>query len=137
MTRTLLIVLTVTIASLTLVAQQQHADHQMPAKKEAAKAPEPPEVFCGTMKTGQLCSHGTASALGLTPEKRDAWLASVRKYNKAVNDATLALQAEAKGTLSAAQLAEVERWFAVGVNPQMNQLLAAPSRAASAKGGQR
>ena len=127
------------VALPTLIAQsaQQHADHQMPAKKEAAKAPEPPEVFCGTMKTGQLCSHGTATALGLTPEKRDAWLASLRKYNKAVNDATLALQAEAKGTLSAAQLAEVDRWFAVGVNPQMNQLLAAPGRAANAKGAQR
>jgi hypothetical protein len=137
MKRMLGVALAVVLASLALsgVSAEQHADHQ-PAAKPAAAA-EPPEIFCGTMKTGQLCSHGTSTALGLTPEKATAWVASVRKYNKAVNDATMQLQAEAKGTLSAAQLAEVERWFAVGVNPQMNQLLAAPSKAVSAKGGQR
>lgn len=120
---------------------RQH-DHQAPAKAAAAKsapstpaaaAGEPQELFCATMKTGQLCSHGTATALGLTPAKRDAWLAAVNKYNKAVNDATVALQAEAKGTLSAAQMAEVDRWFAVGVNQQVNQLLAAPAGARGAK----
>jgi hypothetical protein len=137
MKRMLAIVLAVVLSSLALsgLSAQQHADHQ-PAAKPAATA-EPPEIFCGTMKTGQLCSHGTSTALRLTPEKAAAWVASVRKYNKAVNDATMQLQAEAKGTLSAAQLAEVERWFAVGVNPQMNQLLAAPSTAATARGRQK
>jgi hypothetical protein len=132
MKRILVIMLTVGIAGGALYAQQ-HAEHQ-PAPAKPAAAAEPPEVFCGTMKTGQLCSHGTTSALGLTPEKRDAWVAAVRKYNRTVNDATMQLQAEAKAVLSAAQLAEVERWFAVGMNPQMNQLLAAPSKAASQGG---
>jgi hypothetical protein len=131
MKQMLVIALTALIATFVMsnLHAQQHAEHQAPVKPAAAAAAEPPEVFCGTMKTGQLCSHGTSSALGLTPEKRDAWVASVRKYNKAVNEATTELQAEAKTTLSPAQLAEVERWFAVGVNPQMNQLLAAPSKA--------
>lgn len=132
MKRILMMMLTVGIAGGALYAQQHAEHHQAPAKPAAAA--EPPEVFCGTMKTGQLCSHGTTSALGLTPEKRDAWVAAVRKYNRTVNDATMQLQAEAKTVLSAAQLAEVERWFAVGMNPQMNQLLAAPSKAAGTKG---
>ena len=55
-------------------------------------AGQTPEVFCDNMKTGQLCSYGTSSALGLTPEKADAWVAAVRKYNSAVNDAILQLQ---------------------------------------------
>jgi hypothetical protein len=119
----------------TLYAQQDH-QHQAGAPPTKAAAPAAasadaakPEVFCETMKTGQLCSHGTSSALGLTAEKAEAWVAAVRKYNRAVNEATMQLQAETKGSLSPAQMAEVERWFAVGMNVQMNQLLAAPSKA--------
>ena len=123
------------------IQAQQH-DHGAPARAAAAKpapstpattAAEPQELFCGTMKTGQLCSHGTTTALGLTQANRDAWLAAVNKYNKAVNEATVALQSEAKGVLSAAQMAEVNRWFAVGVNQQINQLLAAPAKAKGTK----
>ena len=101
----------------------------------AQESAEPaPEVFCDNMKTGQLCTHGTSSALGLTPEKAEAWLAAVRKYNGAVNDAILQLQDEAKDTLSTAQMSEVDRWFAVGMNVEMNQLLvAAPSRVEGAQ----
>jgi hypothetical protein len=137
MKRILFIASVTAVAGLAIGVGAQHAEHQQPAAKpaaakQAAAAAEIPEVFCGTMKTGQLCSHGTPTALGLTPEQTKVWVAAVRKYNKAVNDATLALQADAKGTLNAAQMAEVDRWFAVGVNPQINQLLAAPSRA---KGG--
>lgn len=133
MKRTFLIVLALGIVSGgDIFYAQQHADHQMPAKP-AAETAKRPEVFCETMKTGQLCTHGTSSALGLTPEKAEAWVASVRKYNRAVNDAIVALQAETKGTLSAAQMAEVDRWFAVGMNLKMNDLLvAAPSKAAPA-----
>jgi hypothetical protein len=134
MRATLVIAVAMVVTSLalsTLYAQQDH-QHQAatPAGKPAAAAETAQqEVFCETMKTGQLCSHGTSSALGLTAEKAEAWVAAVRKYNRAVNAATMELQTEAKGTLSAAQLAEVERWFAVGMNVQMNQLLAAPSKA--------
>lgn len=35
--------------------------------------------------------------------------------------------------LNAAQMAEVDRWFAVGLNQQINQLLAAPAMAKGTK----
>ena len=112
------------------VNAQQH-DHGAAATAPAA-AEHKPEVFCGTMKTGQLCSNGTVTLLGLTPEKREEWIAAVRAYNKVVNEATVALQGKAKSTLSAAQAEEVNRWFAIGVNPQINQLLLADANAKAA-----
>jgi hypothetical protein len=126
------------VSALATAYAQQH-DHAAPAKPAgkpaapAASAQPQQEVFCATMKTGLLCTHGTASALGLPPDKAAAWLESVDKYNKAVNEATVILQREAKKTLSAAQMAEVDRWFAIGVNQQINQLLAAPARAKGTK----
>ena len=125
------VMLALALGSLVLAAPiaQEH-DHSAPAAaKPAARPPAAaehrPEVFCGTMKTGQLCSLGTATLLGLTPENREAWLAAVRVYNREVNAAITKLQAQAKTTLSAAQVAEMNSWFAVGVNPQINQLLLA------------
>jgi hypothetical protein len=128
------IVITVTLVATgmfgVVYAQQEH-DHVMPAAagRATTAGEHPPEVFCGTMKTGQLCSNGTVTLFGLTADKRDAWLAAVREYNKAVNTAITALQAQAKTNLSAAQVAEVNRWFAIGINPQINQLLAADNAA--------
>jgi len=123
-------------AVLGRVYAQQH-DHSAPAAKPAAKpaaaAEHRPEIFCGTMKTGQLCSLGTATLLGLTPENREAWLAAVRVYNREVNAAITKLQAQARTTLSPAQVAEVNSWFAVGINPQINQLLLATTKPAGAK----
>jgi hypothetical protein len=136
-----LLALSVMAFGLGTIRAQQH-DHQAPARAGEAKpaqpapaaaAGEPQELFCATMTTGQLCSHGTVAALGLTAAKRDAWLAAVNKFNKAVNEATVALQSEARGALSAAQMAEVNRWFAVGLNQQINQLLAAPAKAKRTK----
>src|SRR5512141_2953275 len=46
-------------------------------------------IFCPTMKTGQLCSHGTMNILQLKGAQGDQWLALARKYNKAVDAATL------------------------------------------------
>ena len=126
-------------AAATAVAQEH--DHsaavatarQTAPLKATAENEHPPEIFCGTMKTGQLCSLGTVTLLGLNAEKRETWIAAVRQYNKAVNEAIVALQGQAKGTLSAAQIAEVNRWFAIGVNPQINQLLAATTNERAAK----
>jgi hypothetical protein len=116
---------------------QEH-DHSAPAASKpaaqpAATAEHPPEIFCGTMKTGQLCSLGTATLLGLTPANREAWLTAVRTYNREVNAAITRLQAQAKTTLSPAQVQEVNSWFAIGVNPQINQLLMATAKPAGAK----
>ena len=134
-------------------AQQPAAGHDMsnmkmpmPAAKPAAKtAAKPaakastevaavPEIFCPTMKTGQLCSHGTGDALKLTGEKYDKWVESVRKYNKAVDVATVQLQADVKSMLTPQQNAELQRWFALGLNPQMNDLLLQASRTKPANG---
>jgi len=114
------------------IANAQQHDHAAPtaAPAKPAAAPrtaglaEPQEVFCGTMKTGQLCSHGTSTLLGLSADKSVAWLTAVRQYNNEVNAAITALQAQAKTNLSPVQVAEVNRWFAIGINPQINQLLA-------------
>ena len=108
-----------------LYAQQRPAEHQHgPANAAPVSTDEGPgTIFCPTMKTGQLCSHGTADTLDLSGAKRDAWIAAARRYNKAVDEATKQLQADAKVLLTPAQRVEVERWFALGLNPQINQLL--------------
>lgn len=130
-------------------AQQPAAGHDMsnmkmpmpaakPAAKTTAKASvQPaavPEIFCPTMKTGQLCSHGTGDALKLTGDKYDQWVASARRYNKAVDVATLQLQADVKGMLTAQQNAELKRWFEQGLNVQMNDLLSQSSGTKTASG---
>jgi hypothetical protein len=124
-------------ATLGSVYAQQH-DHAAPAGAKPAAAPAAtaehrPEIFCGTMKTGQLCSLGTATLLGLTPQNREAWLTAVRTYNREVNAAITKLQEQAKTTLSPAQVQEVNSWFAIGINPQINQLLMATAKPAGAK----
>ena len=103
------------LGSLVLAAPiaQEH-DHSAPAAAKPAAAPAAmaehrPEIFCGTMKTGQLCSLGTATLLGLTPANREAWLTAVRTYNREVNAAITKLQAQAKTTLSPAQVAGSEQ----------------------------
>ncbi len=125
------------LALATPYAQEHHHPAPPAARPSAARpasaAEHPPDVFCATMKTGQLCSTGTTTLLGLTPEKREAWIAAVRTYNRAVNAAILALQAEAENHLSPAQVAEVNRWFAIGINPQINQILAASAEPGGAK----
>jgi len=117
---------------------QEHDHSAAAAKPAAAKAAGPAaakdgsrEIFCESMKTGQLCSTGTTTLFGLTDEKRDAWVKSVRTYNNAVNAAIMALQADARTNLSPAQVAEVNRWFAIGINPQINEILAATAKAGS------
>lgn len=126
------------IAAATLLAQQQPAEHQhskdvmemmnsaAPTSSNTASADEG-GVFCPTMKTGQLCSHGTSDILQLSGSKRDQWIEAVRRYNKAVDAATIQLQEDAKTLLSPEQETEVQRWFAKGLNPQINKLLLARS----------
>jgi hypothetical protein len=119
----------------TLYAQEHPAGHeqhsagrQSAQPQAAAPATEPNEIFCPTMKTGQLCSHGTADTLGLEGVKREAWIAAARRYNRALDDATKHLLSDADSLLTAREKAEVERWFAKGLNPQINQLLEAAAK---------
>src|SRR5579862_3690626 len=90
-----IVAMTALFAWATLHAQQSPAVHQhdmpmppgmvMPA---AGQSDAVAEIFCPTMKTGQLCSHGTCDALHLSGVKADQWVAAVRKYNRAVDLAT-------------------------------------------------
>ena len=109
------------LVSIVSYAQQQdHSQHQNQTRAAAAKEED---IFCPTMKTGQLCTHGTAATLGLINEKNDNWVEIARKYNRAVNAATLELFKDAEGVLTPKQQELLKAWFAVGLNPEINQLL--------------
>lgn len=112
-----LIAFAATMAS--YAGQQDHSQHQ----NQTQAANEEEHIFCPTMKTGQLCSHGTAAVLGLSGQKQEKWIEIARKYDKAVDAATLQLFKDAEGVLTPAQLTQVKAWFAVGLNPEINELL--------------
>jgi len=122
MTRRIAMIAAVVALAIGTLSAQHPAEHQQ-AAKPAAKT-SVPEIFCASMKTGALCPTGTVASLHLSGEKQDQWLDAVQRYNKAVEDANKQLQADAKGVLTPAQIAQVDKWFAVGVNTQLNQLLA-------------
>ena len=69
------------------------------------------------MKAGQICTHGTAATLGVSDANNDKWVAMARKYNQAVNAATMQLFKDAAGVLTPPQHELLKAWFAVGVNP--------------------
>ena len=121
--RALTIVGLVAFGGVGFTYAQQHDHSQMTQSKAANPKDEDNAIFCPTMKTGQLCSHGTASVLQLKGDQADAWMALARKYNKAVDTATLQLFKDAEGTLTPEQLSLLKAWFAVGLNPEINQLL--------------
>src|SRR5688500_5078433 len=98
-------------------AQQGHEQHSAPATAPAAAAPaEEEHIFCPTMKTGQLCAHGTAANLRLGADKNEQWVTIARKYSKAVNTATEDLFKDAEAILNPEQMALLKSWFAVGLN---------------------
>jgi len=94
------------------------------ARQTPAAGPAAPEVFCNTMQAGTLCPTGTVSILKLSGPKVQQWLDAVNKYNGAVESATKQLKAEAKSVLTPAQMAELDRWMATGINPEVNRILA-------------
>jgi hypothetical protein len=80
------------------------------------------------MKTGALCPTGTVGVFRLTGDKQKQWLSAVARYNQAILTAIQQLQGDAKTTLTPAQQAQLDKWFDVGVNTQLNQLLASSTR---------
>jgi hypothetical protein len=112
------------LSAIPTMAQHNHGEDASPASP-ATPAPggEKEAIFCPTMKTGQLCSHGTAANLHLTGEKEQQWLALARAYNKSVDAATERLLKDAEGVLAPDQLALLKAWFAIGLNPKINELL--------------
>jgi hypothetical protein len=107
---------------------QEHI-HKAPASTSSAPASQPVEIkdeiaiFCPTMKTGQLCSSGTANILKLQGDQAQQWVTMARKFNKAVDAATLQLFKDSEAVLTPQQQELLKAWFAVGLNPQMNDLL--------------
>ena len=114
------VALVVNIAS--FAQQHDHAEHQNQSAASAS-ADDDVAIFCPTMKTGQLCSHGTANVLQLKGDKQEKWIKMAQKYDRAVNAATLQLFKDSEEVLTPAQQDLLKKWFAVGLNPEINQLL--------------
>ena len=109
---------------LNIVSYAQDHDHSAHTGQSKTAPADEKDIFCSTMKTGQLCTHGTTNILDVSGANQEKWMALTRKYNKAVDAATLQLFKDAEGVLTPAQLTQLKAWFAVGLNPQINQLLA-------------
>src|SRR5688500_1421675 len=84
------------LLGIVVFAQQQDHSQQ---QNQAGSAVAEEHIFCPTMKAGQLCTHGTGSTLGVIDESYDKWVLIGRKYNQAVNGATLQLFKDAEGVL--------------------------------------
>ncbi len=102
---------------------QQRTEHG------GASAPvEVLEVFCNHLGTGQLCpgSNATAKLFNLSGAKKDRYIEAINTYNKAVAAASKQFleEAKAKVGLEPAQLAVAETWFTVGLNPEINKIIA-------------
>jgi hypothetical protein len=104
--------------------EHDHSAHTGQSKSAGSSSPDDKDIFCPTMKTGQLCTHGTTNVLGVAAANQEKWVEIARKYNKAVDSATLQLFKDAQGVLTPAQLTQLKAWFAVGLNPQINDILA-------------
>jgi len=118
---TLFVMILIGVAATMAVYAQQH-DHAEHTNC-ASVSTDDVAIFCPTMKTGQLCSHGTANVLGLTGAKQEKWVEIARKYDRSVDAATLQLFKDAESVLTPVQMAQLKAWFAVGLNPQINDLL--------------
>ena len=119
----LVLALTALVGAGVLVAQSQTHEHQPQSKPQAQqKAPEL-EVFCGGLSTGQLCLSGAPNVLKLDDSQKPRWTEAARQYNKAVDAATKQFLEQSKPVLSAEQFDRMQKWFAKGLNPLLNQVL--------------
>src|SRR5712691_12908854 len=101
------------------------------AQDQASKSktePKAPEVFCDGLSTGQLCLSNAPSVLKLDDAQKQRWTEAAREYNKAVDAATKQFLERSKPVLSPAQFATMQKWFDMGLNPVLNQVLSAQSR---------
>ena len=112
------------VATAFAVSAQEHTSRH---SKDAAPAPE---IFCSHMNTGQLCP-GNASMFKLTDAQKQQYREALSNYNKAVDTAQKQFMADLKDKvhLSEAELALAESWFAQGLNPEINKILATRQQA--------
>lgn len=113
-----------------LFGQEHGAGHGATAVGKSSGGDMSQAIFCPAKSTGQLCTHGTSDVLKLSGTKRQSWTDAQNRYNKAVEAATKQLLEDAKATLSPEEYTQVENWFAKGLNPEINRLLAAKEVAA-------
>jgi hypothetical protein len=120
-------VLTAIFAVGTFYAQEHPASHQ--GKMDMSKMTDSsgqPEIFCSHMGTGQLCP-GNAQMFNLGGAKKERYEEALNSYNKAVDAAQMRFLADVKDKvgLPDAELALAKTWFDVGLNPEINKILAA------------
>ena len=120
-----------TVFALGTFYAQEHSAGQRD-KMDMAKmtdASGAPEIFCSHKGTGQLCP-GNAQMFNLTGAKKERYEEALNSYNKAVAAAQKQFLADVKDNvgLSPAELALTESWFAVGLNPEINKILAAKTK---------
>src|SRR4051794_14065016 len=89
---------------LNIVSFAQEHDHSAHTGQAKTAPEDETDIFCSTMKTGQLCTHGTTNVLGISKANEAKWMELTRKYNKAVDAATLDLFKDAEGVLTPAQM---------------------------------
>ncbi len=114
----------------TFYAQEHGAGQQ--GKMDMSKmtdASGAPEIFCSHRGTGQLCP-GNAQMFNLGGAQKERYEEALNNYNKAVEVAQKLFLADAKDKvgLSQAELALAESWFAVGLNPEINKILATKTK---------
>ena len=104
-------------------------EHGGASAKEGHAKSDAPEIFCSHLGTGQLCP-GNADMFKLSGPKKQAYLEALNNYNKAVAAASKQFLADAKtkAGLSEAELALAQSWFAEGLNPEINKILATKAK---------
>jgi hypothetical protein len=115
---------------MTLFAGTFYAqDHAGAKAREAHAKSDAPEIFCGHMKTGQLCS-GNAQMFKLSATQKEQYTQALKSYNKAVGEAQKQFLEDAKTKvgLSETELALAQSWFAEGLNPEINKILATKTK---------
>ena len=100
------------------------AQSQAPKQQAEQKAPE---VFCDGLSTGQLCLSNAPKVLKLDDAQKQRWTEAARQYNKAVDAATKQFLEQSKPVLSPGQFTTMQKWFDMGLNPVLNQVLSTQS----------
>jgi hypothetical protein len=117
------IALAVLLAALPFYAQDNGKSKGTQAKSDVA------EIFCSHMGTGQLCP-GNAQMFKLSDTQKQRYSQALDAYNKAVAAASKQFLEDAKTKvgLSETELALAQSWFAEGLNPEINKILATKSK---------
>ena len=125
--KNLRVVFPIALAAL-LAAVPFYAQDHGKATETHAKS-DVPEIFCSHMGTGQLCP-GNAQMFKLSDTQKQRYSQALDAYNKAVVAASKQFLEDAKTKvgLSETELALAQSWFAEGLNPEINKILATKSK---------